>query len=74
MSARSHTPGRSSAGPGARTRLPWWAVLLPAVAFAVLLVVVDGSGTARAESAGRPPAGIVQVLGHFLAALPSHGS
>ncbi|WP_019885210.1 hypothetical protein [Streptomyces purpureus] len=62
MSARTHTRPRplprATTG-GAVTRLPWWAFALPMAAFAVLLLLMAGSGEAHA--AGADP-----VLGRFL--------
>ncbi|WP_306334483.1 hypothetical protein [Streptomyces sp. KL118A] len=40
MSARSHTP-RDPAKPGSiEVQLPWWAIALPAIAFASLLLLI----------------------------------
>ncbi|WP_299536718.1 hypothetical protein [uncultured Streptomyces sp.] len=48
---------RTPPDPGpAGARLPWWAVALPVVAFAVLLVVVSDPEQAQAAS-GHPAAG-----------------
>ncbi|MEU3652371.1 hypothetical protein AB0E67_05870 [Streptomyces sp. NPDC032161] len=46
-------PTRPTAAPtgGLDVRLPWWAVALPAVAFAALLLMIVGSGDAHAASA-----------------------
>ncbi|MFI9624019.1 hypothetical protein [Streptomyces sp. NPDC052042] len=41
--------GPSTGGVG--VRLPWWAVALPAVAFAVLLLMIVGPDEARAATA-----------------------
>jgi hypothetical protein len=55
------------------TRLPWWALVLPVLAFAALLTLVGGS--AHADSGaftgplGRIPAGLVGALVHLLAHL-----
>lgn len=55
-----------------QTRLPWWAVALPVLAFAALLALVTGGG---ADAATAAPAGDVLsravtalsgVLGHVL--------
>lgn len=58
MPARAHPHPRRSAGPTAarpraspltgQTRLPWWAVVLPALAFAMLLGLLLGGGQAHA--------------------------
>lgn len=48
-----------------QTRLPWWAVALPALAFAALLALISG-GSADASTAA--PAG--DVLSRILTALP----
>ncbi|WP_328462568.1 hypothetical protein [Streptomyces sp. NBC_00448] len=51
---RSAAAPRADRGPGkastAQTRVPWWAVALPVVAFAVLLALLSG-GTADASTA-----------------------
>lgn len=62
--ARGPRPG-TPAGTGAQTRLPWWAVALPALAFAALLALLTG-GTADASAA--TPAG--DWFGHLLMAVP----
>ncbi|MBM9505703.1 hypothetical protein [Actinacidiphila acididurans] len=38
-------------GPGAQTRLPWWALALPALAFAVLLALFTGGGADASTAA-----------------------
>lgn len=52
-----------------QTRLPWWAVVLPAVAFAALLLLITG-GSADAAPAGdllsRAVAALSGLLGHLL--------
>lgn len=62
MPARTYTrttrPDASSVG----VRLPWWAVALPAVAFAALLLLIAGPGQAHAAG-GDPAAG--QLLGRI---------
>ncbi|WP_338320635.1 hypothetical protein, partial [Streptomyces lonarensis] len=37
----------------AQTRVPWWALLLPAVAFAVLLLLPTATAGAAADGPGR---------------------
>ncbi|MGH3314143.1 MAG: hypothetical protein ACRDP3_26760 [Streptomyces sp.] len=68
--ARAH-PHRSAgltaalrpAPPAARqTRLPWWALLLPALAFAVLLALLLGSGRADAADQQAAQQSFAQVL------------
>ncbi|GAA1510255.1 hypothetical protein GCM10009730_13380 [Streptomyces albidochromogenes] len=49
MAARAHTRTNPPAS-GLDTRLPWWAVVLPALAFAVLLLMIAGPGEARAAT------------------------
>lgn len=46
-------PTRPTAAPtgGDGVRLPWWAVALPATAFAALLLMILGPGEAHASSA-----------------------
>jgi sirohydrochlorin ferrochelatase len=50
---------------GVQTRLPWWAVVLPALAFAALLALIS-AGSADASTAA--PAG--DVLSRAVTALP----
>ncbi|MEU6625594.1 hypothetical protein ABZ926_33225 [Streptomyces litmocidini] len=47
MSAPTH-PGIRTTTTGVDTRLPWWALVLPAAAFLVLLVLMTGSDGAQA--------------------------
>ncbi|MEU9984041.1 hypothetical protein [Streptomyces sp. NPDC050856] len=47
----ARTPVRTRA---AEVRLPWWALALPALAFAALLVLITGG--AEAHAAGGDPA------------------
>jgi hypothetical protein len=59
-------PARKAAG--VQTRLPWWAVALPAVAFAALLALISaGSAGAAAPSGGADTFGrIASVIGALL--------
>ncbi|MDF9812431.1 hypothetical protein [Streptomyces sp. SPB162] len=66
---QAHTrPSRHSVGRGVggvQTRLPWWAVALPALAFAALLMLIAGPGqtdTGAAEPAGHLIARIADEL------------
>lgn len=58
MSAGTHSP--HPAARAAQTRLPWWAVVLPAVAFAVLLTLITGGQDAHAAAGA--PSGLEQLL------------
>ncbi|MEU0301237.1 hypothetical protein ABZ252_17470 [Streptomyces sp. NPDC006175] len=63
MSARTHTrTHRPAATDSVEVRLPWWAVALPALAFAALLLLIVEPGQAHA-SAGDPALG--RLLGHI---------
>ncbi|MBQ0986737.1 hypothetical protein KBZ10_19920 [Streptomyces sp. F63] len=44
----------------AQARLPWWAVVLPAVAFAVLLALITSAQDAQAAAGA--PTGLRQLL------------
>ncbi|MFF0475896.1 hypothetical protein [Streptomyces sp. NPDC004284] len=61
MSAPTH-PGIRTTTTGVDTRLPWWALALPAAAFLALLVLMTGSGEAQAAT-GDPAFG--RVLEHL---------
>ncbi|MEK8142550.1 hypothetical protein NKH18_09975 [Streptomyces sp. M10(2022)] len=63
MAAPAHTRSHRQASEGVEVRLPWWAVALPAVAFAALLLLMAGPGRAHASS-GDPAIG--QLLGRIL--------
>ena len=56
MPARTHTRSTTPASGGVEVRLPWWAVALPALAFAALLLLIAGPGEARAAT-GDPALG-----------------
>ncbi|SCK21989.1 hypothetical protein [Streptomyces sp. WMMB 322] len=49
-SVRQHSPP-----PARRTRLPWWAPVLPVLAFALLLALLLGGG--EADAAQQQPGG-----------------
>ncbi|MCQ9133508.1 MULTISPECIES: hypothetical protein [Streptomyces] len=53
MSAPAHTRPRPAAPGGVDTRLPWWALALPALAFAGLLLLI--LNPADAQAAGSDP-------------------
>ncbi|MFF2408375.1 hypothetical protein [Streptomyces sp. NPDC058092] len=51
MPACTHTRSTHPATGSVEVRLPWWAVALPAIAFAALLLMIVGSGDAHAATA-----------------------
>ncbi|MBT3165168.1 hypothetical protein HTV80_18940 [Streptomyces sp. Vc74B-19] len=53
MSARTHSRPVPAPRAGAATRLPWWALALPALAFVALLTLVLNPAEAHA-TAGDP--------------------
>jgi len=62
MSARSHTrrdPGATKDSASVEIQLPWWAIALPAIAFAALLLLM--LNPADAHAAGGEP-----VVTHML--------
>ncbi|MGW1022777.1 hypothetical protein ACWD4J_03520 [Streptomyces sp. NPDC002577] len=50
MSAPAHSRPHPARTGGAVPRLPWWAVVLPAIAFAALLMLVLNPADAQAAS------------------------
>ncbi|WP_405800289.1 hypothetical protein [Streptomyces sp. NBC_01506] len=67
MSAPTHTRSHRPSPDTVEIRLPWWAVALPAIAFAALLLLMTGSGQANA-AAGDPGVGrVVQQIQQTLA-------
>ncbi|MEU5718259.1 hypothetical protein AB0G71_21185 [Streptomyces sp. NPDC020403] len=63
MPARTENRTHRDASDTVEVRLPWWAVALPALAFAALLLLISGPGRAQAAS-GDPAVG--QLLGRVL--------
>ncbi|APY89012.1 hypothetical protein DCW30_34130 [Streptomyces alfalfae] len=59
MSARSHTRRDPAESSGVEIQLPWWAIALPAVAFAALLLLI--LNPVDAHAAGSEP-----VVTHLL--------
>ncbi|MYW66647.1 hypothetical protein GTY65_21645 [Streptomyces sp. SID8379] len=53
MSAPSHTRTHPAATGGVDIRLPWWAIVLPAVAFVTLLLLILNPADGQA-AAGDP--------------------
>ncbi|MFD7865472.1 hypothetical protein [Streptomyces sp. NPDC057682] len=66
MQARTDIRSTRPDTAGVEVRLPWWAVVLPSLAFAALLLLVVGPGEAHAAS-GDPAIG--RLLGHLVALL-----
>ncbi|QKV95696.1 hypothetical protein HUT19_31395 [Streptomyces sp. NA02950] len=60
MSPRSHPRPVPPAHSGVEIRLPWWAIALPAIAFAALLLLLTGSADAHAATGS---GAVSQVLG-----------
>ncbi|MFD6335364.1 hypothetical protein ACFWGI_38085 [Streptomyces niveus] len=60
MPAPTHTRSHRPSPDAVDIRLPWWAVVLPAIAFAALLLLMAGPGQAAA-SAGEPGVGHVVI-------------
>ena len=52
MSAPTHIPPHPATRRGVETRLPWWALVLPALAFAALLLLILNPADAHAAGAG----------------------
>ncbi|QNE78159.1 hypothetical protein F0344_29330 [Streptomyces finlayi] len=63
MPVRTHTRSTTPASDRVEVRLPWWAVVLPALAFAALLLLIVGPGEARAAT-GDPALG--RLLAHIM--------
>ncbi|MFS0691961.1 hypothetical protein [Streptomyces nitrosporeus] len=64
MPAPTHTrTPRTAPKDAAEVRLPWWAVALPALAFAALLMLIAGPGQAHA-AVGDPALG--RLLGMIM--------
>ncbi|MFE6189333.1 hypothetical protein ACFQ6U_33430 [Streptomyces sp. NPDC056465] len=70
MSARTQTRTHRPAPDtdSVDVRLPWWAVTLPALAFAALLLLIVEPGQAHA-AAGDPAVG--RLLGRILGLMPA---
>ncbi|MER7952743.1 hypothetical protein ABTY59_35670 [Streptomyces sp. NPDC096079] len=66
MSAPTH-PGIRTTTTGVDTRLPWWALVLPAAAFLALLMLMAGPGEAQAATGD---AAVGRVLEHLWQTLP----
>lgn len=67
MSARTPTRTATPADGGMDVRLPWWAVALPVLAFAALLLLLAGPSDAQAASGSGSFAHILELLRQVLA-------
>ncbi|WP_432151757.1 hypothetical protein [Streptomyces sp. bgisy029] len=68
--AACHRPATASHRPAAdrvEIRLPWWAVALPAVAFAALLLMIMSPGQAQAATADPALGQLIERALHLLA-------
>ncbi len=63
MSARMHTQPHP-ADRGAEIQLHWWAIALPAAAFAALLLLILNPADAHAASSGPALTHVLQSLQH----------
>ncbi|MFJ6567368.1 hypothetical protein ACIQNU_08090 [Streptomyces sp. NPDC091292] len=50
MSARTHTRPHPAPTGGVEIRLPWWALVLPAIAFVILLTLILNPSDAHAAT------------------------
>ncbi|WJV49640.1 hypothetical protein [Streptomyces flavofungini] len=69
MSARSHTrrdPADRTKPAGIEIQLPWWAIALPAIAFAALLLLILNPADAHAASGEPAVTDILERLRHLL--------
>ncbi|MGA4842810.1 hypothetical protein [Streptomyces sp. G45] len=58
MAARAHTrpdPAPRAEPAGVEIQLPWWAIALPAIAFAALLLLILNPADAHAATGGGEP-------------------
>ncbi|ASY35632.1 MULTISPECIES: hypothetical protein [unclassified Streptomyces] len=70
MSTQVHSRGEPTAPAApAQSRLPWWALALPTLAFLVLLALVAQPGEAHAAVASPGLAGLLDRFGAFLGGL-----
>ncbi|NBM14767.1 hypothetical protein [Streptomyces sp. GC420] len=60
------TRSESGAARGVGARLPWWALVLPAIAFAALLTLLAGSTGARAAGGEGRLGDVVQQIHQVL--------
>ncbi|MEU6441228.1 hypothetical protein [Streptomyces sp. NPDC047046] len=69
MTTQVHSRGEPTAPAPAQSRLPWWALALPTLAFLVLLALVAHPGEAHAAVTSPGLAGLLDRFGAFLGGL-----
>jgi hypothetical protein len=69
MTTQVHSRGEPTARAAAQSRLPWWALALPTLAFLVLLGLVARPDEAHAAVASPGLAGLVDRLAALLGGL-----
>ncbi|MER6675669.1 hypothetical protein [Streptomyces sp. NPDC000983] len=67
MSAPTQTPPHPAHRGGVDTRLPWWALALPVLAFVALLVVVLDPAEAHAATADPAITRLLEHVQHLMA-------
>ncbi|GGK03170.1 hypothetical protein GCM10011583_38630 [Streptomyces camponoticapitis] len=67
MAAPTHTRSHHSSPDSVDIRLPWWAVVLPALAFAALLLLMAGPVPAGAAASEPGVGGVVIQIQQTLA-------
>ncbi|MFJ4789764.1 hypothetical protein [Streptomyces sp. NPDC088794] len=67
MSATTHTPPRPATSGGVDSRLPWWALALPALAFIVLLALMLNPTDAHAAASDPVIAHLFERAQEFIA-------
>lgn len=66
MPARTHTRTTQPDASSVDVRLPWWAIALPAVAFAALLLLIAGPGQAHAATGDSSTGQLLQRIAELL--------
>ncbi|PCG84591.1 hypothetical protein CIB93_18840 [Streptomyces sp. WZ.A104] len=67
MATPTHPRSPRPAADGVEVRLPWWAVALPAVAFAALLLMIINPGQAHAATSAPALGQLIEHTFHLLA-------
>ncbi|EDY45436.1 hypothetical protein [Streptomyces sp. SPB074] len=69
MSTQVHSRGEPTSSAPAQSRLPWWALVLPTLAFLVLLALVAQPAQAHAAVTAPGLAGLLDRFGALLGGL-----